>query len=276
MLDKNIVGKINYKKVNKLDINEVFESRLKEKSFKVVEIDVKPCEISVLPNEHLISVNYDQKSLTLYDKDLNLVKTIDKINNQPLDSAYITTDGDNKIYITNFKAKSIIVTDLNFNQLKYLNTSYKPYGICWNNNGYLYVCGYDTRCIHKLNTELECIQSFKLTFEPWKIKILDSTVAIDCLSGSGLYFFDLETFNLKVKYSHGKCRHFTLGTMFYEFSVDTKKLYCYNNEGIILRDIDLDYFKEYFNHGLDGYTVLFKDFIVISIYSLGKFLKISF
>lgn len=257
-------------------INEFFERKIQDESIieKMDLITVSPCDINGLPNGYLLSANYYQHNLTLYNKNFNLVKTVTQINKRSISCAYITNDNKSRIYISNYnQCHFIMMTDLELNHIKTLETDYWPLGICFH-NGIVLVCDFKGSYIHKLTAELEFIQKVKLDFVPWTVKALNKTVVINSHHDNGIYFYDLDTFNLKNRYNHGFCQIFVLGSVFYEYSKNLKKIFCYDDESSLLREFNVKYFNDYHHSGSDCSTTLFNDFIVISLHSNNHILKI--
>lgn len=255
-------------------MNEIFERKLKEREFDIIDINTRPYEITVLPNGYLVAANNDNGQLTLYDSNFNLVKSIDKISNQAISPWSITHDEKNKIYISNYACRCIISTDLDFNFIKSQKIEWRPYGICYKNQ-IVYVCDFNNYNLHKYSSELVLLQTIKLEIKPWTIKILNDTACINYFGTSELHFYDLDTFSFKAKYIHGPSRQAVFNSLFYEFERNSQKIYCYDDEGNLLRELEIDkIFNEFFKNGLDGCIALFNDYVVVSSHSQKKLLRI--
>lgn len=203
------------------------------------------------------------------------------INNQRIEAYSITNDNEKIVYISNQKStygpyanckECIIMTDLELNYIKSLDINYNPYGICYSNE-ILCVADSNNRKIHKYTSQLQYLETLQLDFPPLFIKILDNTICVNCAFGSGLYFYNLETFQKKIKHHHGYCRQISLGSLFYEFGMDSNKLYCYNNEGNLLRQYDLKLNADYFQCTIDGCTIFYNNFFIISSFGKRRLLK---
>lgn len=288
MIDDSFIGKIDVSD----GLNVLFE-RINDAKLEIIDMNnVQPVDICVLSDGNLLSLNFDQANLTVYDKDFNLIKTIDKANNIQLKPSGVASDDEQRIYITNLYDHSVIMfdTQLNFiksygsfgankNQLNY------PNGICYSNN-HVYVCDCNNERVQILTSDLNLIKSELIGYCPWKICIIGETACVSCAYGSELCFYSLNNFMLKHRYSNGFCRLIAFNSVFYEFivylklpdgrCVNEKRLNCYNNEGKFMKSINLEKFKEYFVNGWDACVVYFNKTILISSYSKSKLLKLKF
>ncbi len=51
---------------------------LKTGTPELVKLNVKCHDLCILPDKTLLSVNFDNRNLTIYDEEFNLIKTIEK------------------------------------------------------------------------------------------------------------------------------------------------------------------------------------------------------
>lgn len=267
---------------NYFNVNEIFERKLKEKLFDVISINSQPTDITVLPNGFLalwqfnsvFDISLHKYHIKIFDENFNLVKTIDKISNQQINNpSSIACNKENRIYIANRYPECIIMANLDFH-LKTLNITYTPCGICCS-NGYVFVCNYTENSINKYTDELHLIETKKLNFTPWKVEAINKTICVHSQNDRGLRFYNIDTFQLISQYDHGKCRIMVVNSLFYEFGLESKRVHCYDENGKLLRDLNLDFFNEFFQDGLDGSTALLKNSILIWSWSQSKILKIS-
>ena len=75
-----------------------------------------------MPNKTLLSANHDQKNLTLYNENSDLIKTIDRIGNQDISPIGLAINYKNEIYISNYSHHSIDMIDLDFNKIRSFGT----------------------------------------------------------------------------------------------------------------------------------------------------------
>lgn len=278
VLNPNFIGKIDY---TTNCVTHMFEKRFMELKYDVIEINYG-IELDVLPNGNLVLADYSMGELALYDRNFSLIRTCDKINEKECDPYGVTNDGENKKYISDYASKSVIMTDLEFNYLDHVGDLGSdiskfnfPAGISYSNDR-VYVCDCNNRRIQIFSSDLKFIGKIdQLDYRPWHVKVNGKVACVDSRDGNGVYFYDIDTFTLKSKFNHGECRVNMLESIFYEFSLNTKKLYCYNNDGKLLREFEYDKFLEYFHDPIDGSMVQFHDFIVISSYSQQKLIRIQ-
>lgn len=263
-------------------LNEIFEEKVKNAQFEIVTTTTHSYEICVLPNGYLLSANYSANNLTLYDENLKLIKTIDKINQKTFQPSGIISNENDRVYISNYLNGSLIMTDLDFNEVKTYGSHgsgpsqfQSPHGICYANNR-VYVCDYINKRLHELKSwNLEFVKFIPVDYSPWKIKQMNNLVAVTCGSASGVYFYDLDTFKLKHKYNHKNCKVFPICKNFYSFDVTLKRLYCFDSDGNLTEDFQLGREYEGLTDWYDGCVVHYGDSIVISFYSKTQMLKIK-
>jgi hypothetical protein len=123
-------------------------NRIKKEKSNTIEIDAPCTNICILPNNCLVSVNYYDKSLILYNHEFKQIKKIDKINeNQNFRPFNIELNNQNQqLYISDMTNNQIIVTDIDLNFIKTFGSKGSaddqfnvPAGICYKND-HFYVC----------------------------------------------------------------------------------------------------------------------------------------
>ena len=161
--------------------NNHFESI---KSFHIVDLGFEPTSFNALPNGSLVIASLEWKALKIYDRELKLIKTIDKINNKTFAPQYLTSNGKNSVYLSDRIGHKIIQTDLDFNFIKQFggegssNQQFKfPLGITFHKDS-IYVCDSNNKRIQKLSVDLTYQESYPLKFKPWNIKIIKNVACI--------------------------------------------------------------------------------------------------
>lgn len=263
-----------------------FTDNLIEKTFTQSEIEVidsyKPLDMCRLPNEFIISANYDYNSISIYDKTLNYIKSIHDINGSPIKPAGLATNNVHRIYISDQHNNTVIMTDLEFNKLKCLNDNKncsveldKPFGICYESNMIL-VCDHGNKQIQILSENLVFLNSITLDYKPWSIKAINNTFAVISESPTGkIFFYDLNNFSLKYSYDHGFGQVSLVGSYFCEV-VASRNFYLYDLEGKLIKVIDLNRFGRYIDYsGYNGAIVSTRTFFLILSFCSGKILKLE-
>ena len=142
-----------------------------------MDLSVSTIGIIELRNNKIISANYDEKSLTIHDKKFNLIKKIDKINNEEFTPIAIAlNEEDDILYIAEYEKNRIIMCDLDFNKVKSIGscgTKNEQFDglidICFKNKK-LYVCDNGNNRIKIFDQNLKFINSFYCE-APQKIKV---------------------------------------------------------------------------------------------------------
>ena len=202
--------------------------------------------------------------MCVLNKDYKLVKAIEKFKQFTFWSKDITTDKQEKsLFILDWNSHRIFKIDYEFNLIALFggkkgnenNQLYYPTGICYRNDS-IYVCDTWNKRVQKLSaSNFEFQQSFKLQFLPEKIEIVNETACIR--SESDIYFVDLETFEVKCKYSRGrpgiigKCH-----LKFYEYFKN--QIFTYDENGDLIEAISMNTYG-LFEHitSTDGGIIMF-------------------
>jgi hypothetical protein len=265
------IGKFvkNEKKTNPIKL------MLKYPKFRTLNLDVEPYSICVLPNGNLLSCNYE--SLSLYDKTLQKLKTVSKIDTQSLFCFYATTNNKDKIYFSNSEENQIIMTDLELNKIKFVGSYGKgnenfdyPRGLAFYKN-FVYICDYGNKRLQKLNEALEFDRTIQLDYCPIQIKISNDVVFVGSLLC--LYFYDIETFGIvKHIYDGHNGTISEINSNFYEYYSYNKKFYCYDRNGELIEEIQTDGCNNSNHNGCIGFL---NGVLVISSYESKKLVVID-
>ena len=153
-----------------------------------------------MDNNQIISANYHDKCLTLYDKNFNLSKRIDRINGELFAPIGLTVNHtEMSIYISDYDNNRILNTDLEFNKLKSVGSSGSgdnqfngPFDMCFQNHN-LYICDYYNKRIQIYSKDLEFLKTLKVDYLTWKIKASNSILCVESGDSSGIHFYDLNS-----------------------------------------------------------------------------------
>jgi hypothetical protein len=274
IIDEKVIGSFVFEKKS-IDVQKILKSAIPE----MIDVNISTFEILVLPNDHLLSANYYEKNLTLYDENFNLLKTIETINNEKISPLGIAINEKSQLYIPNFDRHQIFMTDIEFNKIKSVgtlgndNTQFKhPYGICYKNSN-LYVCDYGNKRIQILTEDLEYEKSFHVNYAPWTIKASDSLLCVESANPEGIFFYSINDLSVQHTYNHGYCRISEINSNFYEFSRTTKTVYCYDENGGLIEEIKLNGIDDFIKHSWDGTFLNFKENIFMTCSSSKKMIK---
>lgn len=249
---------------------------LKNGNIKTVNLPFRPRSICVLPNDTLICCDYTP-NIRQYDKDLNLINTITTVANQV---SYATSNNKDRIYMSDTNNHQIVMTDLNFNKLGVVGTEGDginqlnyPWGLSFSND-YLYVCDCNNRKIQKLTDQLQFVQAYKLDYEPWHIKVNKNVACVTPYKQSFTYFHEINNFTLLHKYNH--CGVIgNIGGVFYQYFLKNKKLYCYDDNGKIIDETEIDKFNNLINHYFDSCLEVFNNKIVCAAFKSKKLILVG-
>ena len=264
--------------MNEIDVIELLKNGNKE----AFDISVKPCEMVVFQDNQILSTNHDEKCLTLFDHNLNLVRRIDRINGEIFHPLGIAVNLEQKkIYISDNYNHRVMMTDLDFNLIKSIgskgtekNKFLGPYDICLISNN-LYICDFNNNRIQIYSQNLEFVKSIKLDYQPWKIKATDSIICIESNSPCGINFYNLNDFTLLQNYDHGLCRISQVNSNLYEYCSNTKTIYCYDNRANVIDEIALNITNDSLTGVWDGLFIQFNGSILMTSDSKKKCIKFS-
>lgn len=214
---------------------------------------------------------------------MNLIKTIDEIDDDSIKPTGITTNGSSRIYLTDQSSHSVIMTDIEFNKIKSYgsfgedDTQFnRPFGVFHARNN-VFVCDTDNKRLQILTADLDFIKSIKVEYHPWKIRIADKIACVSDGDETGCYFYELDEFNnftLKHNYQHGYSQISFINPYFIEVSCK-RMLYFYNLDGTLLREFSLSQLSEYIcSSGWDGCMLVRNNYLVITSDSSWKLIRL--
>jgi hypothetical protein len=266
-LAPNIIGKFKTN-VGYKEFAKNFES-----TKLVLNLKYKPHSLCILPNGNLVTCN--STSLTIFDKYLKQIKFVESTS-----CLYATTNNKNFIYLTSRVNNEVIKTDLDLNKLLVIGTKGSlmnqfncPEDIFYY-NGKNYVCDHFNKRIQILNEDLTFDASFKIESYPSQIRITNSICCV--VATSCIYFYDLNSFILKIKYPVHAAGKISLVFDFYFFKNFGEKFSIFNNEAELIEDIETDDdLKGFINDWSDGCVIKFHNKIIISSCSQSKLVVIE-
>lgn len=270
---KNLLTELNASKIKpvrkespspKVTISDIakIKDQIKSRRYRIIDLNVKPTDACVLPNGNLLVVSYNNNSILIMNKNMEIIRVIDKINNQPVSAYYATTNGKDRIYLSDFNNHRIIMTDLNLNFIKYssgcIGSLNYPAGITYAND-FIYLCDYYTKRIHRLTANLDQHTYFTLDIRPFQIKISNNFACVKGWNPESIRFYDINTFSLVNKYEGHGGDILELQSHFVEHSCQNKLFYIYNQKGIQIDQISSDGFNGLItsdndNHGMTWFN----------------------
>jgi 6-phosphogluconolactonase (cycloisomerase 2 family) len=265
-------------------INEKeLRNRIKNSKYEKIELNIKPYDVCILPNGFILTANRADGTLTIFDSTFKLQQTIDKIDNKDFKPRGITVNNRHKqIYILDELNSQIIMTDLQFKKLE----SYGSYGssdsqfddpasIC-HESDFLYVSDRNNQKVKVLTDDLEFSNSIELDYKPYLIKASNKRLCVTCVEKTnerGLYFYDLDSFQLQQRYEHSIGKISEINSHFYLLCCESKMLYCYNTDGVFIKEINVERLGEFLIDLYDGNLFYLNQNLIVTSYRSKKFLK---
>ena len=276
--NEDLIGVIYFGIRNKsTDIEEL----LKNGEKKIFDLNIKPRNLVLIDDQIIIS-SFDDRCLMAYDKDLNFIKRIDRINGEifaPL--ALECNFKEKKAYICDCLNHRVWMTDLDFNFIKSVGTfgtddyqfSY-PNDLCYKNCN-LYVCDHRNKRIQVYSNDLEFLQLIKLDYRPWKIKSTNSIICIVSSEPQGIQFYNFNDFSLIRSFDHMKGRISQVNSSFYELNHKTKTINCYDDQANFKEEIRLHEVDYVLTDEWDGTFIEFNGAILMTSTKEKKIIKYS-
>jgi hypothetical protein len=222
---------------------------LKNGEKHVYDLDYNPYDICLKEDQIIISY-YEDKCLKIYDKDLNFIKRVDRINGEEFGPIGILANFEKKqFYICDYFNDRILITDLDFNFIKSVGSKGSqncqfngPYDICFSSSKF-FICDLNNKRVQVYSKDFDFVTSFKVEYKPWNIKSTNITICVEAYSPDGIYFYNSNDFHLIRNYNRYVGRISRINSMFYEFNHETQTVSCYDEnanlkEQIILKDLD--------------------------------------
>jgi hypothetical protein len=178
--------------------------------------------IALLNNNEIIITDCRNNCFIIYDKDLNFIRKVDKINREIFSSSTILANFDEKkFYICEYINDRILITDLDLNFIKSVGSGGSrncefdlPHDICFSNSKF-YICDYLNKRIQVCS---DFLTSFKLKYFAWRVRSTNSTICVVPDSTHGIYFYDAYDFHLIRNYNHTLGGISQINSMFNKFN----------------------------------------------------------
>lgn len=310
-IEQTLIGNLN----RNLTIDEKYNllnKSLNNSNYKLINVNTRISDIAVLSNDYLLTANYDQSNLTLFNKNFELIKTINKFSNQITNNmmrakiyplCLAVNNRKKEIYITDYSLHKIYIVDFEFNLLFTINANgvkgtfngqfQYPFGIMYNQcNNFIYICDKGNKRVQVFSTcneadvsRYEFIRLHQLDYEPYQIKQLNQLACITTYSK--FYFYDITTFQLKINYRHHYgiiCNLF--GKYFIEYDFKLRKIFCFNENGSLIDEFNSKLFDHnqlneqninnneiIVDNGWEN-LIYFNNKLVITSEKLGKFIVV--
>jgi hypothetical protein len=218
-------------------VNNHFET-INDKDNEIIDLGFEPISFDALPNGNLVIASNESKSLKIYDREFQLIKTIDKINNKTFSPQYLTSNDKNTVYLSDRIGHKIIQTDFDLNFIKQFgeegSTNQQlddPLGVIFHDNS-IYVCDSNNKRIQKLSEDLVFQESYPLNFKPWNIKIIKN---VACIRSNGepyiISLYNTNPFSFKCEISNGNSEIYSINSWFYVNNEFKKRIECYDING---------------------------------------------
>ncbi len=218
---------------------------------------------------------------TIYDKDLNFIKIVDRINGEEFQPLGILANFEKKqFYICDDLNHKILKTDLDFNFIKSVGSEGSgncqfnvPNDICFSNSKF-YICDYLNKRIQVCSEDFDFVTSLKVEYYPWKIKSTNSTICVEAFHPDVIYFYNSNDFHLIRNYNHLEGRISQIDLIFYQFNHKTQTVSCYDENANLKEEITLKGFDKYLASREDGALIYHNGALLIQSYSEKKVIKL--
>jgi hypothetical protein len=263
-----------------LDKSVIVAELLRNGKKHVFDLDSKPCDICLKEDEIIIS-HLDHNCLKIYDRDLNFIKRVDRINGEEFKPLGILANFEEKqFYICDMYKHRILMTDLDFNFIKSVgsegsgNCQFRtPDGICFSSPKF-YICDYHNKRIQVYSKDFDFETSFEVEYYPWKIKSTNSTICVVGYSPDGIYFYNSNDYHLIRNYNHLKGRISQLNSIFYEFNHKNQTMSCFDENANLKEEITLKGLDKFLKDPWDGEFIYHNGALLIQSDSEKKVIKL--
>jgi hypothetical protein len=244
-----LIGNLNFKYRDTQIIDEL-TTRLKSCKYEIKNINHSPSNLCALPNGYLLAANCITQNLILYDAEFNLIKTFFAFNNRSIYPLSLTTNGIDRVYITDSYNHRVLMTDLDLNLLYELGSMGSlvdefnyPCGIIYH-DFCVYICDSHNKRIQVYDTSMVYKRSNVVDFAPFEIKCTKSYACIRDNDKRFVYFYDLATFEIKVKHEGHNGTIFEIYGCIYEYYNENSIIYVYSDEGEIVESVKIDILED--------------------------------
>ena len=240
----NLIGNLslNYRQA---EIDAEMIHRLKSFKCEIADLNYSISALCFLPNNYLLAANCVTQNLILYDSEFNLVKTFFQFNSRSLFPLSLATNKKDRIYISDSYNHRIIMTDIDLNLLYEIGSNgckvdefNYPCGLTYYSD-LVYVCDTQNQRLQVYNKNLVFKQSHVLNFSPFEIQCLNSFACIRDNDQKSIHFYDLKSFELKIKYDGHNGTIFVLNNFIYEYFNESSVIFIYNCDCEIIEIVEL-------------------------------------
>ncbi len=278
IVSQKLIGYIVYQS-RAVDVEEFL---VKGKA-EIIQLNHDVWDILALDRNRFVCSSRHNKCLILYDKYLNLIRTVDKINEVSFLPVGIASY-DNHLYIADQLSYSIIKLDNELNKIKSIgslgsgsNQFRSPYGICCK-DGILYICDNGNQRIQIYNKDLEFFDSVEVNYTPWLIKITNSLIFVQAGQVKSLFIYDYYSLSLKHKIDNPAeyCRLSEINSNVYRFNCKSKSVLFYDENGNFKEEITINNVDgNFLSDALDGTFIEFNCYLLMTSFSGRKLIKFS-
>ncbi len=276
---QSLIGELVYQNIQN-KIKTIIDLRLRISSspaiikaiesndYDTIKLESRPHDICVLPNNHLLTINFDDMNLTIYDEKFNLVKRIDTINNEIIKPYAVIINDHDQCYVLDWKKHCVLMTDIDFNFIKSVgsqgsNIDQFQYPISgYYKNSKLYVADSDNQRIKIFKSDLTFVYDIQLDYMPYFIKMSDTTICIT--SAFSLLFYDSNDFKLIENYDDQNDRISEIHSLFYSFNFKTRKINCFDWNGDFIKEIKLNHLNHFISGSRDCVLLCFNENLLMT------------
>jgi hypothetical protein len=266
-----------------LDKTIIVAELLRNGKKHVFDLDSMPYDICSKDDQIIIS-HCDDFCLKIYDRDLNFIKKVDRINGEEFKPLGILANFEKKqFYICDMYKHRILMTDLDFNFIKSVGSKGSgncqfngPHDICFSNSKF-YICDFHNKRIQVYLKDFDFDTSFKVEYCPWQIKSTNSTICVEAISPDGIYFYNSNDFHLIRNYNHSSGRITQINSMFYEFNQKFKKtqtVSCYDENANLKEETTLKGLDKFLKGVWDGEFIYHNGELIIQSKTQKKIIKL--
>ena len=215
----------------------------------------------------------------LYDRNLNLIKTISGIDDWKVRCCKAITNEKNLIYMCEYNSHKLRVINYQFNDLLLTVPSatklYYPFDMCYY-SGFVFVCDLRNRIV-KFKEASECLDFVYdqiFDFQIRQILVNSNYLCVNTINFNRIYFLNLNNFEIIKCYESPGGPICELGSYFYEFRGKYGEfITCYDFDGCFVETVNTRFSNKHITFNYNVCIKKFFDKIVITT-SCGKLLSI--
>lgn len=273
-----LIGELNIVKPVVFNHEEI-KQMLKSNIFETIKVNNCPYAICTLPNGTL-ACSFTNFGAGIFDKELKLIKST-HIDEKDVSLWSISTNNKDRIFFADVKNHQIIMTDLELNRIKCVGSQgdgilqFSDPRVAYYKNR-IFVAEHINKRIQVLNDSLDFIKMHELDYCPRYIQVANNTALISSYSPAFVAAYDIESFQLEYEYRGHNGSLSILNSFFYEYGYDNSgKFFCYNENGVLIEEIQTTSFDGQIGHSYDGSLQIFNKTLICSSYRSGKLFKMK-